>query len=204
MARWTAAVGLMLALALAGRTAHAQATPFEEAQKRLQQRLSTRPAATQPVSELERLREENTRLRVRVAELQSEVSALRESMPRSNASSTTRPSGPASSRPGNAAPSPLVGQWRGGDIARGAGFVLEFSADGSYRRTFLNYPQREAGSYRMLDPQTVEMWTNTAPEDRPHNQYRVNIGNGELILTPLVVDGVEVRRPTPLVLTKAQ
>jgi len=196
--------GLALAAVICVRFAIAQ-VPVEEAQKRLQAKLATRPATTQPVGELERLRDENNRLRVRVAELQMEVSALRDALGQGNggrpATQASR-TGPATQPAGGQMENLLVGSWRGGEPARGAGYVLEFASDGTYRRNFLQYPQRENGHYRLLPGDTLEMWTDKVAPDAPHNQYHIAIENNQLTLTPMIVEGAEVRRPTPIVLSR--
>jgi hypothetical protein len=206
-----AGIGVVLAAMAVARLASAQVS-IEEAQKRLQQKLATRPASTQPVSEMDRLREENNRLRVQVADLQMEVQNLRNSLAqqgnRAPGGPTTRPSAAMNGGTGGggaaaSADARLVGHWRGGDSAHGAGYVLEFNPDGSYRRTFLSYPQHEEGSYRMVNGDTVEMWTANVGGG-PRNQYHLGIENNQLTLTPIVIEGAAVRRPTPMVLSRAE
>lgn len=203
MTRWVTALGMLLAILVVGRLASAQLS-VEEAQKRLQAKMATRPATTEPVGELERLRAENTRLRVEVSRLQMEVQTLRDAMAQNSAapaharsgatSQPSRPSGPEDK---------IVGAWRGGDPAHGAGFVLTFKDDGSYQRAFLQYPQKENGHYRFATPDTVDLWIGDN-EDGPHSEYRVAIAGNQLTLTPLMKDGLEVRRPVPMVMTREQ
>lgn len=204
MTRWATALAVLLAIGATARLASAQLS-VEEAQKRLQAKMATRPAATEPVGELERLRAENNRLRVEVSRLQMEVQTLRDALaqnspaPGSHArnGATTQPSRPSGPE------DKVVGAWRGGDPAHGAGFVLTFNADGTYQRAFLQYPQKENGHYRFASPDTMDMWIGDN-EDQPHNQYRVTVEGGRLTLTPLLKDGVEVRRPVSIVMTREQ
>src|SRR5207237_5033110 len=93
---------------------------------------------------------------------------------RAAATQTSR-NGPTTQPAGAGMDSLLVGSWRGGDPARGAGYVLEFASDGSYHRSFLQYPQRENGRYRLLPGDTLEMWTNNTGADAAHNQYRIAV-----------------------------
>ena len=203
MTRWVTALAVLLALCVVARLASAQLS-VEEAQKRLQAKMSTRPAATEPVGELERLRAENSRLRVEVSRLQMEVQTLRDALAQNSPAPTHAPTGAStqSSRP-SGPEDKVVGAWRGGDPAHGAGFVLTFNADGTYQRSFLQYPQKENGHYRFASPDTVDLWIGDN-EDQPHNQYRVAVEGGRLTLTPLLKDGVEVRRPVPMVMTREQ
>lgn len=203
MTRWVTALGMLLAILVVGRLASAQLS-VEEAQKRLQAKMATRPATTEPVGELERLRAENTRLRVEVSRLQMEVQTLRDAMAQNSAApaharsgATTQPSRPSGPE------DKIVGAWRGGDPAHGAGFVLTFKDDGSYQRAFLQYPQKENGHYRFATPDTVDLWIGDN-EDGPHSEYRVAIAGNQLTLTPLMKDGLEVRRPVPMVMTREQ
>jgi uncharacterized protein YlxW (UPF0749 family) len=203
MTRWATALGVLLAICVVGRFASAQLS-VEEAQKRLQAKMATRPATTEPVGELERLRTENNRLRVEVSRLQMEVQTLRDALAQNSAApaharsgATTQPSRPSGPE------DKIVGAWRGGDPAHGAGFVLTFKDDGSYQRAFLQYPQKENGHYRFASPDTMDMWIGDN-EDRPHSQYRVSVEGTRLTLTPLLQDGLEVRRPVPMVMTREQ
>ena len=180
---------------------------FEEAQKRLHEKLATRPSATQPVSELDRLREENHRLRVHNSELEQEVQALRDALVHVPAETpaTTRPTtGPAGSQPTTPPAPAIAGHWRGGEALRGTAFTLDFNPDGSYRRAFLALTQQEVGQYRLLDDHTVEMWTSNTPDGRQHNQYKLALTNNQLTLTPALIDGAPARNPRPLTLTRAE
>ncbi|MDB5299607.1 MAG: hypothetical protein JWO87_1270 [Phycisphaerales bacterium] len=200
------AAGTLFALAALAISARAQ-VPFDEAQRRLQEKLATRPAATQPVTEVEKLREENRRLRERLSGLQQEVTTLKEALARA----TEKPAsvaGPAS-RPAAVAVDPnspkavLPGRWKGGDISTGAGFVTVFDADGTYKQTWLSYPKQDIGRYQFTDETTLEMWGRTAADGGRHNQYRVAINNDQITLTPVVIDGVEVKNGRPMVLRRA-
>lgn len=203
MTRWVTALAVLLAMGVAVRFATAQLS-VEEAQKRLQAKMSTRPATTEPVGELERLRAENNHLRVEVSRLQMEVQTLRDALAQNSAApahartgATTQPSRPSGPE------EKITGAWRGGDPAHGAGFVLTFKDDGTYQRAFLQYPTKENGHYRFASPDTMDMWIGDN-EDRPHSQYRVAIQGNELTLTQLLQDGLEVRRPVPMVMTREQ
>ena len=179
--------------------------PIEEAQRRLQEKLATRPAATQPVTEVEKLREENRRLRERLSGLQEEVTTLREALARATEKPTS--SGDPASRPAAADPnSPkalLPGRWRGGDISSGAGYVTVFDAEGTYKQTWLSYPKQDVGRYQLVDDTTLEMWSRSAPEDRRHNQYRITINHDQISLAPVMIDGAEVKGGRPVVLHRA-
>src|SRR4051812_8395401 len=70
----------------------------DEANRRLRERTTSRPAETQPVSELSRLTEENRRLRLRVAQLEMENNTLRQVM---NQGPTTAPTTQRSAVPDN-------------------------------------------------------------------------------------------------------
>jgi len=204
MTRWATALGVLLAIFVVGRLASAQLS-VEEAQKRLQAKMATRPAATEPVGELERLRAENNRLRVEVSRLQMEVQTLRDALAQNSPTAASHPRSGATTQPSRPSgpQDKIVGAWRGGDPAHGAGFVLTFKDDGSYQRAFLQYPQKENGHYRFASPDTMDMWIGDN-EDGPHSQYRVAIQGNELTLTQLLKDGLEVRRPVPIVMTREQ
>src|ERR1700709_385530 len=125
----TLLIGAIL-LGLSGLT-WAQLSP-DEAQRRLNARLSTRPASTQPVSDIDRLRAENRRLREDNLELQTEISQLRDALAKATPDSTTGPS----TRPAAGAQAQLVGKWTGGQVTTGNAFTLEFLDDGSYRQSW--------------------------------------------------------------------
>ena len=37
----------------------------------------------------------------------------------------------------------MLGRWRGGNIVAGAGYLLQFDPDGTYRQTFITNNQRD-------------------------------------------------------------
>src|SRR5712675_84974 len=88
---------LILATALVARPASAQVS-FDEAQRRLNAKLATKPASTQPISDSDRLRAENRRLREENLAMQTEISQLRDAL--ANASTpTTQPGGATTTGP---------------------------------------------------------------------------------------------------------
>jgi hypothetical protein len=180
--------------------------PIEEAQRRLQEKLATHPAATQPVTEVEKLREENRRLRERLSGLQEEVTTLRAALARATekpASSGDPASRAAAAVDPNSPKALLPGRWRGGDISTGAGYITVFDADGTYKQSWLSYPKQDSGRYQLMDDTTLEMWGRNAPEDRRHNQYRITINHDQISLTPMVIDGAEVKGGRAVVLRRA-
>ena len=175
----------------------------EEAQRRLNERLATRPASTQPVSELDRLRMENRRLRAENAALSTEVTQLRDSLANASpAVATTNPttlpapvvSGPASR---------IVGRWKGGDLSDGSAFVTDFAEDGTYKQIWLTASHHDEGHWAMPEDGVLEMWTNQSGDDGPHNRWHITIGTDQLTLQPLARDGSEITAARPLVLKHA-
>lgn len=202
---WTRAAAAVAIVVVGARLAGAQVST-EEAARRLRERTSsTQPAATQPVGELARISEENRQLRLRVSQLEMEVSTLRNALAQLQQPGAARTGAPAS-QPANARAEmprvPITGAWRGGDINRGSGYLLDFTADGAYHRNFLSYNKREAGQYRFTGPDTIEMWSEGAPEGADHNEYRVAVENGQLTLTPTRLNGRDIVNGKPLVLTR--
>lgn len=173
----------------------------DEAEQRLHERQAARAhaPATAPANETQRLREENRRLRLRVVALQQEVDTLKGALARASASAA----GPTSRPAEDPAAKALVGRWRGGDITTGAGYVIEFNPDGTYHQNFISYDQKDVGHYRIVDG-VLEMWSDKAPADRIHNQYRLMAGPSQLSLTPVVLDGAHVPHGTPRVLRRAE
>ncbi len=202
---FTITVFLSLLISFSAQLARSQ-VPIDEAERRLRERMATKPAGTQPSSEIERLREENRRLRERVADLQQEIGTLKEILGRTKPAAqagTRAATGPAvAARDG--LNKELVGRWRGGDITAGSSYVLEFNADGAYKQRFVVSDRREAGQYRLSEDNIMEMWSDKAADDRKHNQYRVTATADQMTLTPILVDGVEVKTPRPLVLRRAE
>lgn len=199
-----ASVSILFALFIFSDVARAQ-VPYDEAQRRLQEKLAARPAATQPVTEVERLREENRRLRERLSGLQEEVTTLKEALARAAAPAAgpaTRPAAAAAVDP-KSPKAQLPGRWLGGNAGTGAGYVTVFDADGTYKQTWLSYPKQDLGQYRFDDEGNLEMWGRTAPEDRRHNQYRITISGNQITLTPLVIDGADVKNGQAVVLRRA-
>ena len=105
---------------------------FEEAERRLHEKLSTRPATTQPMSEVDRLRAENRRLREQNQDLQTEVTQLRDALANASGGPATRPAASAQTQPGSDLASKIVGRWQGGTITAGNAFTIEFQSDGNY------------------------------------------------------------------------
>lgn len=175
----------------------------EEADRRLKAKLATRPSVTQPASDIERLRNENLRLRQRIMSLEQEVTTLKESLARASKiapAATTRPGAPA------AAPlhTIVVGRWRGGDIVAGSGYLIQFEPTGAYKQTFITTGKQETGQYRVFDDHTLEMWNDKWPEDKKHNQYRIEASPVQITLTATVIDGLEIKTPRPLVLLRTE
>ena len=196
-----ARVAVLLAVVLlAARFAGAQIS-VEEAQKRLREK-TTQPATTQPVSELARLYDENKRLRLRVAQLEAEVSTLRVALGQGGGSTPTTGSAPTT-RP-SAERAAIAGTWRGGDINRGSGYLLDFNSDGTYRRTFIAYNRAENGRYQFITADTIEMWTEAAADSGDRNEYRVTIDNDQLTMTPTKLNGADLRNGRPIVLTRVK
>ncbi len=177
-------------------TASAQIST-DEAQRRLNDKLAKKPASTQPVSEVERLRAENRRLREDNLSLQREVSELRDALANSVGGSATRPVSSAQTQPGGDLEARIVGKWNGGTIAAGNAFTIEFQPDGNYVQTWTVATRNDKGHYSFVSDNTIEMWTGNAPQ---HNQYRAEIAAGELTLTPLVIAGGDVPRGKPMIL----
>ena len=197
--RLTQSILCLLTLTAFATGLRAQISP-EEAERRLKEKLASRPAATQPAAatESDRLREENRRLRLQVMALQGEVATLKDALARAAKSS------PATTRPAeDGAEKAIVGRWRGGDITAGSGYLLDFGPDGVYTQNWIAYSQRDGGQYRIADG-ALEMWSNKAPEDRKHNRYKMTLENARLTLVPQVIDGVEVKNARPLILQKAE
>ena len=104
----------------------------------------------------------------------------------------------------DAAQKPLLGHWRGGDITAGSGYLLTFKPDGAYQQLFTATGQKETGQFRAFEDGTMEMWNDKWPDTKKHNQYRFASTPVQLTLTPVVVDGLEVKTPKALVLAKAE
>ncbi|HET6247163.1 MAG TPA: hypothetical protein VFE47_05630 [Tepidisphaeraceae bacterium] len=196
---------LVLVVGTFATLAHAQVS-VDEAQRRLAEKLATRPSGTPPPStEVEKLRAENLKLRERVMSLEQEVTTLKESLARASAAAgpTTRPAAEAPAA-ADAAQKPLLGHWRGGDITTGSGYLLTFNADGTYQQLFTANGEKETGQFRAFDDGTLEMWNDKWPDTKKHNQYKVAAKLLQLTLTPVFVDGLDVKTPKPLVLSKAE
>ena len=198
--RFARSIICLAMLTTAATALRAQISP-EEAERRLKEKLASRPAATQPVAatEADRLREENRRLRLQVMALQGEVATLKDALARAAKTSPAATTRPAE----DGAEKAIIGRWRGGDITAGSGYLLDFAPDGTYTQNWIAYSQRDGGQYRIADGM-LELWSNKAPEDRKHNRYKMTLDNARLTLVPLVVDGVDVKNGRPLVLQKAE
>lgn len=172
---------------------------LEEAQHRLQSRLATRPASTQPVSEEERLRAENRRLRDENMSLTMEVAQLREALATANGASTSPSTQPSGTGPGLR--SALVGRWVGGDLTAGTAFTTEFADDGTYRQTWGGSNYQETGRWSMGLDGILQMWTKQTGADRPGNRWRIKLAQNNLTLTPLGADS-DVPGGHPLLLRR--
>ena len=174
----------------------------EEANQRLKAKLSSRPSTTQPSSELDRLRQDNLRLRERIMDLQDEVTTLKAALGRVSANA----SGPAT-RPtagiDDATQKLLLGRWHGGDNAAGSSYTIEFAADSTYKQTFLFGDQKDSGQYRLAGDGLMQMWSDKTVGDKRHNEYKISVTPGQLTLTPTVFDGLDVKTPRALVLQRA-
>jgi hypothetical protein len=195
-------------IALSASITHAQVS-VDEAQRRLAEKLAQKPPTTQPSTEIEKLRLENLRLRERVMSLEQEVTTLKESLARASASALKAGPGP-DTRTSEKAPEAdaiqklVIGRWRGGDITTGTGYTLEFKPDGSYQQAFTTTGVKDAGQFRVFPDSTIEMWTDKWPEDKKHNQYQLATTPVRLTLTPMVLDGVQVKAAKVVVLMKAE
>lgn len=172
---------------------------FEEAQRRLRDKLTTRPSATQPVSEVDRLRMENRRLRDENAELSHEVAQLREALA---AGATTNP---ATSRPtalsGPAAQ--LAGRWQGGVLRDGNAFITEFAIDGTYHQSWLTSSHQESGHWTMPSDNVVEMWTAPNGDNQKRNRWHITFDKDQVTLIPMAPDDTDLPGAKPLVLRHA-
>jgi hypothetical protein len=172
----------------------------DEAQRRLNARLATRPASTQPISEVERLRIENRKLREENLVLTAEVTQLRDAL--AGAASNGPTTGPTT------LPTPLlsgaatkiVGHWSGGELSDGTAFVTDFSDDGTYKQSWLTSAHHEEGHWQLVSDDTLEMWTNETGDDQAKNRWHVDISSTQLTLRPLARDGSEITAARPLVL----
>ncbi|HEX4125379.1 MAG TPA: hypothetical protein VHY37_11680 [Tepidisphaeraceae bacterium] len=180
----------------------------DDAEKRLRERQSTRPATTQPMSEMDRLREENERLRENNYALRQEVASLREALDHlmhreALANPTTRPtSGPAQAAAAPAAGGVgLVGHWRGGSPQDGTAFLVTFDADGTYQQNWIFPPRSEPGHYQIDGDGTVEMWSDQSPPGQPHHLWSMSAEPDRVTLAPLLANGEPSNDP-PQVLTR--
>jgi hypothetical protein len=187
----------------------------DDAEKRLQERMSSRPAATQPMSEEDRLREQNTQLREDNLALRQEVDSLREALDHlmhSDALSTTRPAAVAgpiakeapaavAANAGGAGEADIVGHYRGGSPQDGTAFLVTFNADGSYEQDWFAPAHSEPGHYQFNGDGTVDMWSDSAPATAPHHLWRISIEADHITLTPLLPNGSASADP-PQVLTR--
>ncbi len=196
MMRGRISIPILLVLAA---VASAQVS-IEEAQRRLHEKLTTRPASTQPLSEVERLRIENRRLREENADLSREVAQLREAL--AIATPTTNPAATASALTGPSAK--LVGRWQGGNLRDGNAFITEFADNGTYQQSWLTSPHHEAGHWAMPSDDVVEMWTNSTADDQKHNRWRVTFAKEQITFIPMAPDGTNLPGAKPLVLQHAQ
>jgi hypothetical protein len=198
---WMKPILLLVAIVIFTGAASGQVS-LEEAQHRLKARLSTRPSTTQPSTELERLREDNLRLRERIMDLQEEVTTLKAALARvsdNGPGPTTRPSGGID----DAMRKLLLGRWRGGDIAAGDSYTIDFAPDSTYKQNFLFGNQTVTGQYRLVGDGLMQMWTEKTAAEKKHNEYKVSVTPGQLTLTPTVFDGVDVKSAKPMVLQRA-
>jgi len=170
----------------------------DEAQRRLKAKLSTRPASTQPISELDQLRIENRRLREENAQLTTEVTQLRDAL--ATAASGTPTTGPTTLPALSGPAARIVGHWHGGDLHDGSAFVTDFADDGTYKQSWLTSSHHDAGHWALGSDGILEMWTNQSGEEQPHNRWHIDIGADQLTLEPLARDGSVITAARPLVL----
>jgi hypothetical protein len=172
----------------------------EEAQRRLHEKLATRPASTQPLSEVDRLRIENARLREQNIDLTHEVEQLRAALAVATVSATTNPTTaqvPAITGPG----AKLVGRWQGGTLRDGNAFTTDFSDDGTYRQSWLTSSLHDSGHWTMASDDVLEMWTARAEATgQKHNRWRVAFGTDQVTLTPMAPDDTDLPGAKPLIL----
>lgn len=163
---------------------------------------ATRPTEAPPTAqEYQRIRMENRRLREKIADLQQEVATLRVILAHAKADGSSPATQPAAAAQVAKA---LVGRWRGGDMAAGSNYLLQFDEDGTYRQTFVSYSQRTAGHFRLLDDATLEMWAQPQREDGPHNHYKVEVSAARMTLTPLIDNGTEIKPGRPMVMERVE
>ncbi len=189
-------------LLVVGAVASAQVS-VEEAQRRLREKLATRPSSTQPLSEVDRLRMENARLREQNNDLAREVEQLRAALAAASGVATTNPTtAPAESVTGPGAK--LVGRWQGGNLHDGNAFITDFADDGTYTQSWLTSSLHDSGHWTMPSDNVVEMWTTTAEAmNQKHNRWRVAFGKDQVSLTPLASDDTDLPGAKPLVLQHA-
>jgi hypothetical protein len=189
-------------LLVVGAVASAQVS-VEEAQRRLREKLATRPSATQPLSDVDRLRVENGRLRQQNNDLQREVDQLRTALAAASGAATTSPTTvPAQNVTGPGAN--LIGRWQGGNLRDGNAFITEFADDGTYTQSWLTSSLHESGHWTMPSDDSVEMWTAAAEAlNQKHNRWRVTFGKDQLTLMPLASDDTVLPGAKALVLQHA-
>jgi len=183
-------------LLVIGAVASAQVS-VEEAQRRLSQKLATRPSSTQPLSEVDRLRIENRRLREQNIDLAHEVEQLRAALASANVPATTNPT-TAQTIAGPGAK--LIGRWQGGTLRDGNAFITDFAADGTYSESWLTSPLHDSGHWTMPLDDVVEMWTAKGGDNQKHNRWRVTFGKDQVTLRPMAPDDTDLPGAKPLVL----
>lgn len=190
---------LIPVLIVLGAVAASAQISMEEAQRKLNQKLATRPSSTQPISEEERLRRENRQLREENADLNREVAQLRDALAAAVGTPSTNPTtGPAHAQAGPAAQ--MVGRWKGGTLTAGNAFLITFADDGTYIQTWLTAEHRETGQWVMDNDGIVEMWTMHANDNGKHNRWRVTFGKDQITLAPLAADDTDIPGAKPFVL----
>jgi hypothetical protein len=199
--------GLLLLLASAP-TLRAQMS-VDDAQKLMRERLSTRPASTQPMSEADQLREENNRLREENYDLRQQVSSLHEALEHilhaspAGAGPATQPAPVAAAKPDASGGPDIVGHYRGGSADNGTAFLVKFKPDGTYEQDWFMPARTEPGHYQFDGDGEIEMWSDSAPATAPHHLWKFVTEDNQITLTPLLANGEPSGDP-PQVLTKTE
>jgi hypothetical protein len=170
---------------------------IEEAQRKLNQKLATHPASTQPLSDVDRLRQENRRLREENIDLTREVAQLRDALAVAAGTPSTNPT-TAPALAGTAGQ--MIGRWQGGSLLAGNAFIITFVADGTYTQSWLTATHRETGNWQISGNDVVEMWTTHVADDPKRNHWHVSFTKDQMTLSPLDTDGTPLAGAKPFIL----